>query len=49
MPRHAYGFFLADEGTGTRLIQDYLGHRDIKSTVIYTETSQRRLSAVRVR
>jgi integrase len=41
--------FLAEEGTDTRLIQDYLGHRDIKSTVIYTETSQRRLSGVRVR
>jgi type 1 fimbriae regulatory protein FimB len=31
---HPCGFFLADEGTDTRLIQDYLGHRDIKSTVI---------------
>ena len=49
MLRHACGFFLAEEGTDTRLIQDYLGHRDIKSTVIYTETSQRRLSGVRVR
>ena len=49
MLRHACGLFLADEGTDTRLIQDYLGHRDIKSTMIYTETSQRRLSAVRVR
>jgi hypothetical protein len=34
MLRHARGFFLADEGTDTRLIQDYLGHRDIKSRVI---------------
>src|SRR5690242_9650102 len=42
MLRHACGFFLADEGTDTRLIQDYLGHGDIKSTVIYTETSQHR-------
>ena len=49
MLRHACGFYLADEGTDTRLIQDFLGHRDIKSTVIYTETSQRRLSGVRVR
>jgi integrase len=49
MLRHACGFYLAEEGTDTRLIQDYLGHRDIKSTVIYTETSQRRLAAVRVR
>lgn len=34
----------AEEGTDTRLIQDY-----IKNTVIYTETSQRRLAAVSVR
>jgi integrase len=49
MLRHACGFFLAEAGTDTRLIQDYLGHKDIKNTVTYTETSQRRLSAVRVR
>jgi type 1 fimbriae regulatory protein FimB len=49
MLRHACGFFLTDEGTDMRLIQDYLGHRDIKSKVICTETSRRRLSAVRVR
>ena len=49
MFRHAAGFMLAEEGTDTRLIQDFLGHTDIKSTVIYTETSQRRLAGVRVR
>jgi integrase len=52
MLRHACGFALANqEGTAndTRLIQQYLGHRDIKNTVIYTTLSQRRLSAVRVR
>jgi integrase len=49
MFRHAAGFALAEEGTDTRLIQDFLGHRDIKSTVTYTETSQRRLASVRVR
>jgi integrase len=49
MLRHACGFYLAEQGADTRLIQDYLGHKDIKSTVIYTETSQRRLSGVRVR
>ena len=49
MLRHACGFYLAEEGTDTRLIQDYLGHKDIKNTVIYTETSQRRLATVRVR
>jgi integrase len=47
--RHACGFALAEEGTDTRLIQDYLGHRSIANTVIYTETSARRLACVRVR
>jgi integrase len=52
MLRHACGFALANqEGTAndTRLIQQYLGHKDIKNTVVYTTLSQRRLSAVRVR
>jgi type 1 fimbriae regulatory protein FimB len=49
MLRHACGFYLAEQGADTRLIQDYLVHKDIKSTVIYTETSQRGLSGVRVR
>jgi integrase len=47
--RHACGFALAEEGIDTRLIQDYLGHRSIANTVIYTETSARRLANVRVR
>lgn len=37
MLRHSKGFQLAASGTDTRAIQGYLGHRDIKSTVIYTE------------
>lgn len=52
MLQHACGFALANQdGTAndTRLIQQYLGHKDIKNTVIYTTLSQRRLSAVRVR
>jgi type 1 fimbriae regulatory protein FimB len=31
--RHACGFALADQGADTRLIQDYLGHRNIQHTV----------------
>ena len=31
MLRHACGFALADQGADTRLIQDYLGHRNIRS------------------
>ena len=45
----ACGFALAEEGTDTRLIQDYWGHSSIANTVIYTETSARRLASVRVR
>jgi len=37
MLRHAKGFQLAAAGADTRAIQGYLGHRDIKSTVVYTE------------
>jgi type 1 fimbriae regulatory protein FimB len=40
--RHACGFALADQGVDTRLIQDYLGHRDIRHTVIYTATNPAR-------
>lgn len=36
MLRHARGFVLANRGTDTRLIQEYFGHREIKSTMIYT-------------
>ena len=42
MLRHACGFALADQGADTRLIQDYLGHRNIQHTVRYTATNPRR-------
>lgn len=34
--RHSCGFYLANKGYDTRLIQDYLGHRDPKHTAHYT-------------
>jgi type 1 fimbriae regulatory protein FimB len=40
--RHSCGFALADQGADTRLIQDYLGHRNIQHTVIYTATNPAR-------
>ena len=43
MLRHACGFALADQGADTRLIQDYLGHRNIQHTVKYTATNPARL------
>ncbi|HAH6315182.1 TPA: tyrosine-type recombinase/integrase [Escherichia coli] len=42
MLRHACGFALAERGNDTRLIQDYLGHRNIRHTVRYTATSPSR-------
>src|SRR5712692_6638536 len=42
MLRHACGFALADQGADTRLIQDYLGHRNIQHTVMYTATKPAR-------
>ena len=42
MLRHACGFALADQGADTRLIQDYLGHRNIQHTVKYTATNRAR-------
>jgi integrase len=40
--RHACGFALADQGADTRLIQDYLGQRNIQHTVRYTATNPAR-------
>lgn len=36
MLRHARGYVLANKGYDTRLIQGYLGHKDIRSTQRYT-------------
>jgi len=49
MLRHSAGYCLANQGVDTRLIQEFLGHVSINSTVRYTALSPRRLAAVRVR
>ncbi|MEQ4958855.1 tyrosine-type recombinase/integrase [Enterobacter hormaechei] len=36
MLRHGCGYELAEQGLDTRLIQDYLGHKNIQHTVHYT-------------
>lgn len=46
MLRHGAGYALADRGVDTRLIQDYLGHRSIQSTVIYTSTNAQRFATI---
>jgi integrase len=42
MLRHATGYKLANAGKDTRSIQGYLGHKDIRHTVRYTELSPTR-------
>ena len=39
MIRHGTGFALANKGHDTRLIQDLLGHRNIRHTQLYTRTA----------
>ncbi|QZY66581.1 tyrosine-type recombinase/integrase (plasmid) [Providencia rettgeri] len=46
MLRHACGYALADLGRDTRLIQDYLGHRNILHTVIYTASNPARFNGI---
>jgi site-specific recombinase XerD len=49
MLRHATGHALANEGTDTWLIQDFLGHASIANTVRYTQLAPGRQASVRVR
>ena len=44
--RHACGYKLANDGLDTRLIQDYLGHANISSSVRYTKLSANRFEGI---
>jgi type 1 fimbriae regulatory protein FimB len=46
MLRHACGHALADKGMDTRLLQDWLGHRDIRHTAWYSRTSATRFDGL---
>ena len=46
MLRHSCGYALANKGVDTRLIQDYLGHRNIQHTVRYTQTAATRFERI---
>ncbi|MCV5348668.1 tyrosine-type recombinase/integrase, partial [Escherichia coli] len=46
MLRHSCGFALANLGIDTRLIQDYLGHRNIRHNFWYTASNAGRLSGI---
>ncbi|MEZ5427987.1 MAG: tyrosine-type recombinase/integrase [Pyrinomonadaceae bacterium] len=40
--RHSTGYYLANHSFDTRLIQDYLDHKNIAHTVRYTRTAASR-------
>jgi type 1 fimbriae regulatory protein FimB/type 1 fimbriae regulatory protein FimE len=44
MLRHATGYELANKGTDTRAIQEYLGHKNIQSTTRYTKLAANRFN-----
>ena len=46
MLRHSCGYYLADQGTDLRTMQDYLGHRDPKHTAHYTRVAGRRFEGL---
>lgn len=45
--RHSCGYFLCNDGYDTRLIQSWLGHRDIRNTVIYTKMNPARFNSIK--
>ncbi|MBD0335762.1 MAG: tyrosine-type recombinase/integrase [Cyanobacteria bacterium Co-bin13] len=46
MLRHACGYHLANQGLDTRLIQDWLGHRNIEHAVRYTKLNPKRFEEI---
>jgi len=44
--RHACGYYLANKGCDLRLIQDYLGHKQIQNTVRYTALNRARFAGL---
>ena len=46
MLRQSTGYYLANRNHDTRLIQDYLGHKNIAHTVRYTQTAASRFEGL---
>jgi len=44
--RHSYATHLIEQGTDIRLVQEILGHKDIRTTQIYTHISSAQISKI---
>jgi site-specific recombinase XerD len=44
--RHSCGYYLANKGCDLRLIQDYLGHKQVQNTVRYTALNPARFAGL---
>jgi integron integrase len=45
--RHSYATHLLENGTNIRMVQELMGHKDVKTTEIYTHVMEKDLSALR--
>jgi site-specific recombinase XerD len=44
--RHSTGYYLSERGADLRLIQSYLGHREVRHTTRYVQLSPRRFEGL---